>query len=68
MRSFKFPDVFTKCIYEYILKHDGELILYKDLMDEYKMCYTTVRKKVNWLIKNQLIVKNKRRFNVIPHF
>ena len=61
-----FPDIYTKVIYEYIKQHDGDLILYKDLMHHYKMSYPTIRKKVRWLIKNKLITKHGRRFNLLP--
>lgn len=63
-----FPDIYIKVIYDYIRNHDGDLILYKDIMDKYKMSYPTVRKKIKWLIDNKLITKNGRRFNLLPFF
>lgn len=61
-----FPDLYTKIIYEYIQKHDGDLILYKDLMNKYKMSYPTIRKKVKWLVDNKVITKRGRRFSLLP--
>lgn len=61
-----FPDVFTKIIYEYIAQHDGDLILFKDLMSKYKMSYPTIRKKIQWLVEHNLIKKRGRKFTLIP--
>lgn len=63
-----FNDLYTQIIYNYIDMHNGDLILYKDLMAKYKMSYPTIRKKVNWLIKNNYIHKNGRKFFIVPHF
>ena len=64
----KFPDVFLGVIYDYLKKHDGDIILYKDLIDKYKMSYTTVRKKIKWLEEHGYIEKNKRRIKIIPQW
>lgn len=64
----KFPDIYTQLIYGYIADRDGDQILYKDLISKYKMSYTTIRKKVNWLIKNNYIRKNGRTIKLVPHF
>lgn len=61
-----FPDLYTQIIYDYISRRDGETILYKNIMEKYKMSYPTIRKKVNWLVKNRLITKNGRKFHVLP--
>lgn len=63
-----FNDLYTQIIYNYIDLHNGDLILYKDLMSKYKMSYPTIRKKVNWLIKNNYINKIGRKFFIIPRF
>lgn len=64
----RFPDTHTQIIYEYIAKNCDNLILYKDLISKYHMSYTTVRKKVNWLIQNNYIRKHGRTFHIIPQF
>lgn len=61
-----FPDLYTRIIYEYVSEHDGDLILYKDLMSKYKMSYPTIRKKVRWLIEHNLIRKSGRQFSLVP--
>lgn len=63
-----FNDIYTTCIYNYLSLHDGDLILYKDIMDEYKMSYPTVRSRINWLIKHKYITKKGRRISIIPQF
>lgn len=64
----RFPDVYIQVIYDYICKHDGDMILYKDIMDKYQMSYPTVAKKIKWLIQNKLITKQGRRITTIPQF
>lgn len=64
----KFPDLYTQIIYDYILKHDDELILYKDIIENYHISYPTIRNRVNWLEKNGYIQKEKRRVKIIPRF
>lgn len=64
--AYHFPDLYTQIIYEYITKRDGDYILYKDLMSKYKMSYPTIRKKVKWLVDNNLIQKRGRRFSLLP--
>lgn len=66
--QIKFPDLYTQVIYNYLKLHDGELILYRDIMDKFPMCYTTVRRRVNWLIDHNYIRKEKRRISIIPQF
>lgn len=64
----KFPDVYLSVIYDYLKKHDDDIILYRDLMDKYKMSYPTVRKKIKWLEDNGYITKNKRRIRIVPQW
>lgn len=64
----KFPDIYTQLIYGYIVDRDGDQILYKDLISKYKMSYNTVRKKINWLIKNNYIRKYGRTIKLVPQF
>lgn len=62
-----FPDVFTQIIYEYIRNHDGEKIVYSNLIDKYKMSYPTIRKKIKWLIEHRMIKKEGRKFSLLPY-
>lgn len=64
----KFNDLYTQCIYNYLKLHDDSFILYKDIMDKYKMSYPTVRKRIKWLVDNGYIKKNKRHIEIIPQF
>lgn len=64
----KFPDLYTQIIYEYLLKHDDELILYKDIIHHYRMSYPTIRSRIKWLADNGYIQKDKRRIQIIPQF
>ena len=66
--EIKFPDIYLQIIFSYIQDHDGDQILYKDLMSKYKMSYPTIRKKINWLIKNKFIRKNGRTIKLVPQF
>ena len=63
-----FRDVYTQVIYNYIELHDGDLILYKDIMSKFQMSYPTIRKKINWLIKNNFIEKQGRKISIIPEW
>lgn len=63
-----FPDIYTQIIYDYICRHDGDLILYKDLIQNHHMSYTTVRKKIKWLEDNRYIIKRGRYIQTIPQY
>lgn len=64
----KFPDIYTTCIYNYIQMHDGDLILYRDIMDKYKMSYPTVRRRMKWLVENNYVIKEGRRLSLTNPF
>lgn len=64
----RFSDIYTQVIYDYLTKHDDSLILYKDIMDKYRMSYPTIRKRIKWLIDAGYIKKNKRHIEIIPQF
>lgn len=58
--------IFREFIYRYIREHDGETILYKDLMKEFKTTYPTVRNHIKWLINNNFIIKDGKKIFVHP--
>ena len=64
----KFPNLYTQIIYDYLEKHDDELILMKNLQEKYHISQPTIRKYIRWLEKNHYIIRNKRHFQVIPRF
>lgn len=68
MTEIKFPDIYLQLIYEYLVDHDGDQILYKDLMSKYKISYPTIRRKIKWLIKNNYIRKYGRTIKLVPQF
>lgn len=64
----RFQDLYTQIIYEYLLKHDDELVLYKDIIEHYHISYPTIRRRIKWLADNGYIQKDKRRIQIIPQF
>ncbi len=64
--STTFPNLYVQMVFEYIRRHDGDYILYKDLIDKYKMSYPTIRKAVKWLVDNKVVTKRGRRFSLLP--
>lgn len=66
--NIKFRSIYLKSIYHYIKLHDGQTILYKDIMDEYAITYPTVRKCVQWLLDRELIKKVGKKMWVASHY
>lgn len=64
----KFPNLYLTIIYRYILQHDGEQILYKNLHEQYNISYPTIRRKVKWLEERRFIRREGRKFFIIPRF
>lgn len=64
----QFPNIYLNIIYKYILNHDGEQILYKNIKQIYGISYPTIRKKIDWLVSRNFIRREKRRFWIIPRY
>ena len=63
-----FPDIYITVIYDYIKKHDDEIILYKNIRQRYKISYPTIRSRIKWLLNHDYIAKEGRRIRIIPLF
>lgn len=61
-----FTNRYIREIYNYIKRHDGEIILIYEMSDELQITQPTIRKYLRWLMDRNLIRKNKKRFWTIP--
>lgn len=61
----KFPKTHQKLVYEYILRHDGETLLVKNISFETAVGGSTVSKDIKWLEQRRLIKKEGKTFKVI---
>lgn len=59
---------YTKRIFIYIKLHDGQTILYKDIMEEFSITYPTVRYCIRWLLDRELISKIGKRLKIIEPY
>lgn len=64
----KFQDLYTQVIYNYLMRHDDEIILLKNIEEQYKISQPTIRKRLKWLADNKYIIKNRRHIRIIPQF
>lgn len=60
--NFRFRDIYTRAIYNYIVEHKNNTILYLDIMREFNISYPTVRKKVRNLINMGRIKREGKRY------
>jgi len=64
----KFKDLYTQVIYNYLQRHDDEIVLLKNIQEQYHISQPTIRKRLKWLADNKYIKKNKRHIEIIPQF
>lgn len=61
-----FTNRYIRMIYNYIQKHDGEIILIYEMSEALQITQPTIRKYLHWLIDRNLIRRYKKRFWIIP--
>lgn len=62
----QFRNRFISKIYKYLLIHDGETILIKDIVENTRISKPTVIKYVRWLERRQIIKKTGKKFEILP--
>lgn len=63
--NYRFRDIYTRAIYNYIKEHNNNTILYLDIMREFNISYPTVRKKIKNLVRMGKIRKEGKHMSII---
>ena len=63
--NYRFRDIYTRAIFNYISEHNNNTILYLDIMQEFNISYPTVRKKVRNLLRMGRIKRDGKRYTVL---
>lgn len=63
--QMKFPKGHIKCVWNYILQHDGETLLRKNISRDTGVSVTTVTRDIQWLERRQFIRREGKNFSVL---
>lgn len=61
----KFPKGHIKCVWNYILQHDGETLLRKNISRDTGVGISTVTRDIQWLERRQFIKRDGKNFSVL---